>query len=253
MAQISILVAFALAGGALAMPSQMRLLGTEGLPAHQIANITETVDRAMLSAFECLGQSCLIADTAGSTGRIPNMKAEGASDSDIACIVKHNPAVADLLRKYNNHPPDVVKQDTGVMSSLIGGLNAGWRPLVSLSGSTETGTFTGTCAPNILIWAKGTLEPGQYGITVGPGLTSNLPAGWITAPISYDADVPGDYCLGLPGGNVAKDVINQAAQKCPNSRLFVSGYSQGAMVIRNGIARADASARAKIKVRFFSF
>jgi type IV secretory pathway VirJ component len=47
---------------------------------------------------------------------------------------------------------------------------------------------------------------------------------------------------------VARDVINQAAVRCPESNLFVSGYSQGAMVIRNGLARADESARAKVKV-----
>jgi predicted esterase len=46
---------------------------------------------------------------------------------------------------------------------------------------------------------------------------------------------------------VAKDVINKAAKKCPNSKLFVSGYSQGAMAIRNGLARADDSAKAKVK------
>jgi len=66
--------------------------------------------------------------------------------------------------------------------------------------------------------------------------------------VSYDVDVPGDFCLGLPGGMVARDVINQAAVRCPESNLFVSGYSQGAMVIRNGLARADESARAKVKV-----
>jgi cutinase len=83
---------------------------------------------------------------------------------------------------------------------------------------------------------------------IGPSFTSGLPAGWSTAPVSYDTDVPGDYCLGLPGGEVAKDVINQAAQKCPSSNLYVSGYSQGAMVARNGLARADDLAKARVKV-----
>lgn len=214
--------------------------GTSGTPP--------TVNRQMLAALECLGQSCLLGDTSGSSGRIPTMKAEGASDSDIACIVKHNPPLGDLLKTYANKVPEVPKQDTGTVSTLMSGLNSGWRPLVSATGSTEKGTFTGTCTPNILIFAKGTLEPGQFGMIIGPSLTSGMPTGWSTAPVSYDADVPGDYCLGLPGGEVAKDVINQAAKKCPSSNLFVSGYSQGAMVIRNGLARADDSAKAKVKV-----
>ncbi|KAF2434633.1 alpha/beta-hydrolase [Tothia fuscella] len=127
------------------------------------------------------------------------------------------------------------------------GLNNLLRPLTTLVGSTETGNFTADCAPNILIFAKGTFEPGIYGILVGPSFTSGLPAGWTTAGVAYDVDIPGDFCLGLPGGMVAKDIINQAAKKCPASNLFVSGYSQGAMAIRNGLARADESARARVK------
>lgn len=226
----------------------VNLLGTERMTVAEIANLTWTVDRHMLKAFDCLGQSCVIADTAGSTGRDPILKAEGASDADIQCIIKHNPAVGDLLKNYNGKPPEVPKQDTGVVSSLMGGLNGAWRPLVAATGSTETGKFTGTCTSNILIFAKGTLEPGTYGITVGPTFTSGLPRGWSTHGVPYDADLPGDYCLGLPGGMVAKDVINQAASKCPNSKLFLSGYSQGAMVIRNGLANADDSAKQRVKV-----
>jgi hypothetical protein len=224
------------------------LLGTESMSATEIGNVTWTVDRHMLAAFECLGQSCLIADTAGSTGREPTIKAEGPSDSDIACIVKHNPVIGELLKKYDNKVPDVPKQDTGIMSTLIGGINTGWRPIVTATGSTVTGKFNGTCAKNILIFAKGTLEPGAYGIVVGPSFTSGLPKDWSTHGVPYDPDVPGDYCLGLPGGMVAKDVINQAHEKCPDSNLFVSGYSQGAMVVRNGLARATDSARRAVKV-----
>jgi hypothetical protein len=202
----------------------------------------------MLAAFGCTGQSCLIADTAGSTGTDPTMRAEGASDSDIQCIVKYNPAIGVLLKQYDGKPPPGPKQDTGIVSAMMGGLNSLWRPLVAATGSTDKGTFNGICADNILIFAKGTLEPGQFGMFIGPSFTSNLPKNWVTHPVSYDADIPGDYCLGLPGGMVAKDIINQAAEKCPNAKIFVSGYSQGAMVARNGLARAEDSAKAKVKV-----
>lgn len=47
---------------------------------------------------------------------------------------------------------------------------------------------------------------------------------------------------------VAKDMINQAAEKCPSSKIFVAGYSQGAMVVRNGVAYANDAAKAKVKV-----
>jgi hypothetical protein len=92
------------------------------------------------------------------------------------------------------------------------------------------------------------MEPGNYGITVGPQLTSGLPSDWTTDYVSYDADVPGDYCLGLPGGMVAKDMINEAASKCPNSNIFLAGYSQGAMVVHNGLAYSEGYSQSRVKV-----
>ena len=58
----------------------------------------------------------------------------------------------------------------------------------------------------------------------------------------------GDYCLGLPGGMVGKDMLNQAAQKCPNAAIFLSGYSQGAMVAHNAVAYASPEARSHVAV-----
>lgn len=80
------------------------------------------------------------------------------------------------------------------------GLNSIWRPLTAATGSTVTGDFTGNCTENILIFAKGTFEPTSLGVFVGPSFTSGLPKGWSTAGVPYDVDVPGDFCLGLPGG-----------------------------------------------------
>jgi Cutinase len=210
----------------------------------QLANATRAMDIEALAIWECLGQSCLAADASGSSGKDPKVWPEGGGMADKQCIAKYNPAMANMLKAANGP-----KQSTGISSSLLGGINSIWRPLTQMTGSTEKGKFTGTCAPNILIFAKGTFEPGAYGMLVGPSFTSGLPAGWTTYPVSYDPDVPGDYCLGLPGGMVAKDIINQAVEKCPDSNLYLSGYSQGAMVARNGIAYANPEAKSHIKVR----
>jgi hypothetical protein len=218
--------------------------GTISLAA--VAKSAWTVDQQMMAAYECRGQSCMIADTAGSTGRDPIMKPEGADDKDIQCVVDHNPVVGKLLKDYNNQVPDVPKQNTTWMSSTLIGLNQLLKPF---SKPRESGKFTGNCTTNILIFAKGTLEPGIMGITIGPQLTSGLPKDWSAVGIDYDPDIAGDFCLGLPGGMVAKDYINGANEKCPSSNLFVSGYSQGAMVIRNGLARATDAAKMKVKVR----
>lgn len=66
----------------------------------------------------------------------------------------------------------------------------------------------------------------RYGITVGPALTSGWDANWTTYPVVYSPTVSGDFCLGLPGGMAARDILNQAAAKCPTSKIFMSGYSQ---------------------------
>lgn len=237
----------ALGNGAMALPAM--LLGTERMAPARVAQLASEVDRRVLervrAAYECLGQSCLIADTSGASGRDPTMKPEGADDSDVACVLKYSPRIAELMKQYNNQIPEVPKQNTTWVTTAMMGLNQFIKPM---SNPRITGTFNGTCAENILIYAKGTLEPGLYGITIGPQLTANLPKGWSFAPVDYDADIAGDFCLGLPGGMVAKDTINGANQKCPQANLFISGYSQGAMVIRNGLARATDQAKAKTKV-----
>jgi hypothetical protein len=103
--------------------------------------------------------------------------------------------------------------------------------------------------------------------TVGPKLAKNMPkASWTVVGVPYNADVAGDNCVGLPGGMIAKNMLESAASKCPNSYLFTSGYSQGkgrfelmtserrltvetgAMVARIAVAYASPATKARVKV-----
>lgn len=169
---------------------------------------------------------------------------EGANDEDIKCILKYNPSVQPFLK---GNLPTVPKQNTTWSTDLFKYLDGLQRPNERNKGEIDKGTFTGKCADNILIISKGTLEPTQYGVTVGPILSNGWDSTWSVSPVIYDATVSGDFCLALPGGMVAKDMINQAAAKCPTSKIFVAGYSQGAMVVRNGVAYANDAARARVK------
>jgi hypothetical protein len=114
------------------------------------------------------------------------------------------------------------------------------------------GGFSGACKPNILIYAKGTTESGEFGGTVGPGLKTAMGkqggGQWTVVGVNYTANSDGNNCVGLPGGMVAKGILESASQKCPNSKIFLSGYSQGAMVVRNAVAYANAKARSQVKV-----
>jgi hypothetical protein len=210
------------------------------------ATVAHDVDRALLLLNDCKGQSCDIAHASGSTGIQPTLMPEGSNDEDVKCILKYNPSLAALLQQPN--VPKVPKQAVGVSTDLFKWLSGLQRPNERKNGETDKGNFTAKCAPNILIFSKGTLEPTQYGITVGPALTSGWDKKtWVTAPVIYDPTVSGDFCLALPGGMVAKDMINQAAVKCPSSKIYLAGYSQGAMVVRNGIAYANDSAKSHVK------
>jgi hypothetical protein len=100
-----------------------------------------------------------------------------------------------------------------------------------------------------VFFARGTTETGLLGITVGPVLSSGLTGrDWSVVGVPYDADFAGDNCLGLPGGMVAKDLLNQAAKKCPESKLFMSGYSEGGMVSHNGVAYAEEETKKRVAV-----
>ena len=103
-----------------------------------------------------------------------------------------------------------------------------------------------------MIFARGTTEEGNIGETVGPALQEGLSVGqpgkWAFQGVNYDATVDGDDCLGLPGGVVATQYIEQAATQCPNTKVIVSGYSEGAMVAHNGVGYASTCAKAQVTV-----
>jgi hypothetical protein len=247
MAKFLLTIGLALAGYASSRPTG------DSEPVNSAANLNFTLQtgstlaeniRAHLKLdAKCAGQSCEIADLSGSTGRTPQLKPEGGSTSDYKCIGKYTP---DTLKAALNLPP-VPKQPNGISGSLMG-LAHGIGNYMPGFGPTEKGNFKGSCSENIVIFAKGTTETGLLGITVGPVLNLGLPRGFTVVGVDYTADLAGDYCLGLPGGMVARDMLNQAATKCPNSNIFLSGYSQGGMIAHNAVAYADASARARVVV-----
>jgi hypothetical protein len=103
------------------------------------------------------------------------------------------------------------------------------------------------CKPNILVYARGTVEMGGTGQLVGPNLVKHLkalmPGQWEVKGVPYHSTFGGDYCAGIPGGKIATKLLNQVVQECPNSKIVVSGYSQGAMVVRIGVAFGSDAVR----------
>jgi hypothetical protein len=116
--------------------------------------------KAALGGVGCAGQSCDIADLAGSTGRLPKLKPEGGGTSDFKCIGKYNPEGLQAALKA----PNVKAQPNGISGSLMGAGHAigNWIPG---GAATDSGSFTASCTKNIVIFAKGTTEVGSLGIT----------------------------------------------------------------------------------------
>lgn len=132
----------------------------------QAATTARNIDLALtplIGLSDCRAQSCALADAAGSSGKTPQVLPEGANDDDYKCVLKYNPSVEPLLAKAKaGELPKVPKQDTGASTDLFKYINGLQRPAERKSGETDKGSYTGTCAPNILIFSKGTLEPTQY-------------------------------------------------------------------------------------------
>lgn len=174
----------------------------------------------------CAGQSCTIAALSGSSGQPynPSTPPQGGSDTGDCCILRYNPSAAKVL--YQEKPE---------LQTLCPTLNGRKRDALA-SEEIESVERAG-CAPNTLIFARGTSEIGTLGETVGPALSAGLLAiasgQWSIQGVPYDASIDGDDCLGLPGGQIAAQLLASVAQSCPNTKIVVSGYSEGAMVVRD--------------------
>ena len=186
----------------------------------------------------CMGQSCVIADLSGSTGTpyTGNGPVANSTDAGDCCIIQYNPSATAEIEKLNpGLTCPATKRELGI-------------PQLATSDNLEKRA----CTPYTLIFSRGTSEPGTLGIVVGPSLSADLealdPGQWTIIGVAYDASDAGDACLGLPGGAIATQDIDAAAAACPDTKIVVSGYSQGAAVSHIGVANASPSAVKQVAV-----
>jgi len=215
---------------------------------------------------KCTKQSCMIANLSGSTGVQFSLDPSkptpsGSSKSGFKCIEKY--------AKYGaGAPPGAIPAGKGPSGAKATGSPAappkaaapkaaGGAPAPAASpaetGGEEESTLEkrqGSCKPYTLLFARGTLEPGAMGSTVGPalssGLSSSKPGKWRVTGVNYSADIAGDNCIGLPGGVACMNLLNKINKECPETKFVVSGYSQGAMVAHNCVAFATPEARKQV-------
>ncbi|KAL9109756.1 MAG: hypothetical protein Q9227_005625 [Pyrenula ochraceoflavens] len=108
-----------------------------------------------------------------------------------------------------------------------------------IAGDTSN-DLAGPCKAVTVIFARGTTETGNVGTLVGPPFFTALNAelgisNVAVQGVNYPADLAGFFAGGSPAGAATlASLTNQAASKCPNTKIVLSGYSQGAQVVHLG-------------------
>ncbi|ESZ93327.1 hypothetical protein SBOR_6308 [Sclerotinia borealis F-4128] len=167
------------------------------------------------------------------------------SSRTIAQNEKRNTPLNDILTIILNHLP-AIDGAIEVVSSII----TDFQNLVSeLAGISSTyNELGGACTEYTVIFARGTDDPGNTGIIVGPPFFMALDALVGSSKVkiqgvnNYVASVKTFLAGGDPVGSASMASEIQAAYAaCPNTNLVASGYSQGGQVVHNALALLPAA------------
>ncbi|KAE8334013.1 cutinase-domain-containing protein [Aspergillus sergii] len=116
----------------------------------------------------------------------------------------------------------------------------------SLPGLENGVTQNAGCQELTFIFARGTSEMGNMGSVVGPPVANQLASltgNKVTVQgVDYPADAAGNANMGASGGPKMAELIQQAKKQCPNTKVVLGGYSQGAMVVHNAASKVGADA-----------
>ncbi|OJJ50761.1 hypothetical protein ASPZODRAFT_255140 [Penicilliopsis zonata CBS 506.65] len=165
-------------------------------------------------------------------------------------IVQRETALNEFLAILLEYLPDIDGDITDVTDTI-----ADFEELLAdlLDITTTYNELGQTCTDYTIIFARGTSEPGNVGVLVGPPLFIALEdligssALTIQGVNDYAASVEG-Y---LEGGSAVASAemasqIESAVSDCPDTKLIVSGYSQGCQVVHNAINSLSATTAAYI-------
>lgn len=104
---------------------------------------------------------------------------------------------------------------------------------------------SGPCKKVALIFARGTTETGNMGITVGPSLARQLRSvyGYTNVAVQgvdYGAGFIGAMTGAMAQGDGVSNMLKHTKtimNKCPQTKIILSGYSQGAEQVHGTIER----------------
>ncbi|CAO2656490.1 Nn.00g052930.m01.CDS01 [Neocucurbitaria sp. VM-36] len=224
--------------------------------------------------------------TKGSRGAHPAMILLGALTIHLVALVHGLPAVGmnDLIVEQRRasvsalnldprqtipeplaqFPSGLLNQFLQVISTLPEGaaaLDAAGKVLTPLQQSLADAVGIDTtrddleqndsCADVTVIFARGTTEPGNVGLVTGPpffdALSEQLGNRSLAVQgVEYPATFAGFNLNGTEGVPSMTAFINQAIASCPDSKVVMSGYSQGALVVRSTAASLPADTMSQV-------
>ncbi|KAF3386403.1 putative cutinase 1 [Penicillium rolfsii] len=173
----------------------------------------------------------LLPSSGGGLGDLSSLGSLGGSSSDSGLG-----ALSSLIPSLGSGLSD--SSSSSGISSLLGGLSKR-----QLTGSVTANDVTdkASCKELTFIFARGSDEVGNMGSVVGPPVATQLKS--LTGNkvnvqgVTYAATAESNVALGANGGPIMANLVETALQQCPDTKVVLGGYSQGAMVVHNAASR----------------
>jgi len=119
-------------------------------------------------------------------------------------------------------------------------------------GSTANDISSSVCKEVTFIFARGSTEGGNMGMAVGPPFANALKQSFgkdnvAVQGVDYPADIAGAITgtmnpTNAPGATKMTSLVQQALQKCPSTKVVLSGYSQGASQVHGALQNLKTDA-----------
>ncbi|EPS38417.1 hypothetical protein H072_7835 [Dactylellina haptotyla CBS 200.50] len=134
--------------------------------------------------------------------------------------------------------------------SLLQSANAAPALTVRQAANTRNDLSKGdACKPYTLIFARGTSEPagnlGSVGTPFAAALEGLYKDDLAVQGVNYGATPQGALAGGDASGSTA--MYNLVIKACPSTKIIIGGYSQGAQLVHNAIAKMTQAQANKIK------
>ncbi|KAI9050787.1 hypothetical protein LZ554_004906 [Drepanopeziza brunnea f. sp. 'monogermtubi'] len=124
------------------------------------------------------------------------------------------------------------------VASPLSSVSANDKRATNLTSHTQNGLLDGSpCASITLIWCRGTNEPGNVGKHTGPSFFKAVaditgPENLTVQGVPYPAKKRGFLSGGsTEGSKKMAELAALAAEKCPETKIGLGGFSQGAQLV----------------------